>query len=412
MAGHAGGRRYGRRAVLALGLGAGGLLAGSCAAPPAPADTASRDVRRLLDRRAAALAGRDRAAFLGVLEPGATGLRHRQEQEFDHLAGMAQASWEYRLTGLDRTGEGLATAQVELRYRISGYDTVPAVTARLVDLVRRAGRWYVAGDRPRQTGAQEIWQQGPVTSVRGKRAVVLGAGQDRERLRAIADTADRAVAAVARAWPGERDLKEVLLVPPTLDAMGALLGAPAAGYRGIAAVTTGAGGGGRRTSADRVIVNPEAYDVLGAAGQQVVLTHESTHVATRTATTASTPMWLSEGFADWVAYRESDRTPAQVAPELQRIVARDGPPAALPGDGDFGFTGGAERLAGAYEGGWLACRMIAERSGERTLLAFYRSVGGHPQREGAVENALNSELGTTPEAFTAQWRTYLRDELG
>ncbi|MEU8890929.1 hypothetical protein [Streptomyces sp. NPDC048442] len=412
MAGHTGGRRYGRRALLALGLGAGGLLAGSCAAPPAPADTASRDVRRLLERRAAALLGRDRAAFLGVLEPGAAGLRDRQRQEFDHLAGVPLASWEYGLTGLDRTGAGLATAQVELRHRIAGYDTVPAVTARLVDLVRRAGQWYVAGDRPRQVGAQEIWQQGPVTAVRGKRAVVLGAGQDRERLRSIADTADRAAAAVARAWAGERDLKEVLLVPPTLEGMGALLGAPAAGYRGIAAVTTGASGGGRRTSADRVIVNPEAYGVLGAAGQEVVLTHETTHVATRTATTGSTPMWLSEGFADWVAYRESDRTPAQVAPELRRTVLRDGPPAALPGDGDFGFSGDAERLAGAYEGGWLACRMIAERSGEHKLLAFYRAVGGHPQRDGAVENALNSELGTGPEAFTAQWRTYLRAELG
>ncbi|MFJ6698719.1 hypothetical protein ACIQM4_21945 [Streptomyces sp. NPDC091272] len=412
MAGHTGGRRYGRRAVLGLALGAGALPAGSCAAPPAPADTASPEVRRLLERRAAALLGRDRAAFLGVLEPGADGLRDRQEQEFGHLAGVPLASWEYRLTGLDRTGEGLATAQVELRYRIDGYDTLPAVSARLVDLVRRGGRWFVAGERPRQAGEQEIWQQGPVTVVRGSRAVVLGAGQGREQLRGIADVADRAVSAVAAAWTGARDLKEVLLVPPTLDGMGALLGAPAAGYRGIAAVTTGASGGGRRTSADRVIVNPEAYGVLGAAGQEVVLTHETTHVATRTQTTASTPMWLSEGFADWVAYRGGARTAAQIAPELRRTVSRNGPPAALPPDADFGFSQDAQRLAEAYEGGWLACRMIAEESGEAKLLAFYRAVGAHPQREGAVENALNGELGTGPEAFTARWRDYLRAQLG
>jgi hypothetical protein len=402
--------------VLGLGLGAGlglgGALTASCAAPAEPSDTAARDVRRLLERRSAALVGRDRDGYLGVLEPDADGLRAAQGQEYDNLAGVPLASWEYRLTGLDRTGGGAATARVENRYRIDGYDTVPAVTARRIDLRRHGGQWYVAGDRPERSGAQEIWQQGPVTAVRGRRAIVLGAGQDGKRLRSVAENADRAVAAVGRAWKRERDLRAVLLVPPSLDDMGALLGAPAAGYRGIAAVTTGVSGGGRRTSADRVIVNPEAYDVLGPTGRQVVLTHEATHVATRTDTTAATPLWLSEGFADWVAYRESDRTPAQVAPELRRTVRRDGPPAALPADGDFGFAGDAARLAGAYEGGWLACRMIEERFGERKLLALYVSVGGHPGRDGAVESALNAELGLTLDGFTARWRAYVRDELG
>ncbi|MFD3517313.1 hypothetical protein [Streptomyces sp. NPDC058657] len=413
MEGHGGGARYGRRAVLALGLGLGlGALPGlSCTVPPEPSDTAARDVRRLLEQRAAALLNRDREAFLAVLEPGAQGLRASQEQEFGNLTGLPLESWEYRLTGLDRTGESAATARVELALRARGYDTVPAVTSRRIDLLRSRGRWYVAGDRPARTGAQEIWQQGPVTAVRGPRALVLGAGQGRERLRGIADVASSAVAAATRAWPGEPGLRVVVLVPPSLSGMGALLGEPAAGYRGIAAVTTGASRAGRRTSADRVIVNPEAYDVLGAVGQQVVLTHETAHVATRTATGAATPMWLSEGFADWVAYRESDRTPVQIAPELRATVTKEGVPAALPDDGDFRFTGDADRLAGAYEGGWLACRMIVERWDEPALLAFYRAVGAHPQREGAVENALSGALGTTPAEFTAQWRGYVREVL-
>ncbi|MFI5802864.1 hypothetical protein [Streptomyces sp. NPDC051561] len=406
--------RYGRRAVLALGLGLGlggpGLAA--CSVPSEPSDTAARDVRELLARRSWALLRRDEDGFLGVLEPGVRGLRDAQQQEFGNLADVPLKSWEYRLTGLDRTGDRAATARVELALRIDGYDAVPAVTSRRIDLLRRNGRWYVAGDRPARSGAQEIWQQGPVTAVKGERAMVLGAGQPRARLTEIARAADGAVAAVGRAWTRERGLRVVLLVPPSLRGMGALLGEPAAGYRGIAAVTTGSAAGGRRTSADRVIVNPEAYDVLGASGREVVLTHESTHVATRTDTSAATPMWLSEGFADWVAYRESARTPAEIAPELRRTVRREGPPAVLPDDGSFRFSGDADRLAGAYEGGWLACRMIVERWDEGTLLTFYRSVGEHPQREGAVENALNRELGTTPEEFTARWRRYLRDELG
>ncbi|GAA3489901.1 hypothetical protein [Streptomyces cremeus] len=407
MAAHGGGTRHGRRAVLALG----GLLAASCALPAAPADTAARDVRRLLDRRAAALLARDRAAFLAVLAPEAPGLRSAQGEEFDHLAGVPLTEWHYRLTGLDRTGDGTVTARVELRHRVAGYDATPAVSARRVDLRRRDGQWHVTGDRPAHGGTRELWQQGPVAVARGRRCVVLGTGHGAERLRRIAETADAAVDAVARAWTRESDLRTVLLVPSSLSAMGALLGEPAAGYRGIAAVTTGASEGGRRTSADRVIVNPEAYEVLGAVGRQVVLTHETTHVATRTATTAATPMWLSEGFADWVAYRDSDRTPAQIAPELRRTVRREGLPDALPADGDFRFAGDADRLAGAYEGGWLACRMIVERTDEATLLALYESVGAHPRREGAVTAALRRHLDTTPEEFTARWRAYVRDAL-
>lgn len=161
-----------------------------------------------------------------------------------------------------------------------------------------------------------------------------------------------------------------------------------------------------------MIVNPDAYGVLGAFGRQLVLTHETVHVATRAATTPSTPVWLSEGFADWVAYRDAGRTAAQAAPELRRAVLAGELPARLPDDPDFAFGGDAEALARAYEGGWLACALIADRWGEGELRDFYRAVGAHPGREGAVEQALQEVLGTTPEEFTADWRAYLKERLG
>ncbi|CAM5703836.1 Lipoprotein OS=Streptomyces griseomycini OX=66895 GN=FHS37_000380 PE=4 SV=1 [Streptomyces griseomycini] len=87
-------------------------------------------------------------------------------------------------------------------------------------------------------------------------------------------------------------------------------------------------------------------------------------------------------------------------------------PAALPDDADFGFSGDADRLARAYESGWTACRLIADRWGEERLGAFYRAVGAHRQREGAVEDAMARVLDTTPEEFTARWRDHVRDRLG
>ncbi|MBB5118586.1 hypothetical protein FHS36_002018 [Streptomyces eurocidicus] len=427
-------RRACRRvaAWLAAGLfalqslcGCGTLVPGS---GPAVPDGDRKAVTALLDRWSSALRDRDERAFLAAVDPAATGYRAEQRRVFANLAAVPLASWEYRLV---RTG-GFAPAQgdgrrlaaeTELRYRLAGYDTAPVTTKARLTVVERAGRWYVtAEDAP--SGGRQLWQQGPVTAVRGERSLVLGVGQNRARLEALAATADRAVPAVAAAWrdggpgtgggagPGAWPGRVVVQMPASVERMAALLDSPVSNYRGIAAVTTGEVGGSGEAPADRIIVNPEAYGALGSFGRQVVLTHETAHVATRALTSAATPLWLSEGFADWTAYRGTDRTARQAAPELARAVAADRAPRGLPTDADFGFAGESGRLARAYEEGWLACRMIAERWGEEKLVAFYRGVGGHERRSGSVGTELRRVLGVSQVEFTAEWRAYVERELG
>ncbi|WP_399924367.1 hypothetical protein [Streptomyces kanamyceticus] len=379
-----------------------------CGADPVP-DTAAGDVRRLLDRRAHAVLAGDEKAYERTERParGAAG----SPDLFANVRAIPLDTWEYRLSRLERSGSR-ATASAELRYRVEGHDRAPLTAERTLFLERHDGQWYVTSERPARKAGEQLWDQGRVRVVRGADSLVLGVGRSAGELRAYRRLADRAVPAVSDAWPGKWPRKVVVLVPRSLKGMAGLLGAPASGYRGIAAVTTGEVGGSGRAPADRIIVNPEAYGVLGDRGKQVVLTHETTHVATRTSTSPATPLWLSEGFADWVGYRGTGRTAAQAAPELRRAV-RDGElPGELPGDDEFGFGEDAGRLARAYEGAWLACRMIEDRWGERKLTDFYRAVGGHGKRAGAVEDALRDVLRTTPEEFTARWRTYLRSELG
>ncbi|WUR86580.1 hypothetical protein OG967_33365 [Streptomyces phaeochromogenes] len=376
-------------------------------------DSASGDVQRVLDTRAAAVRDGNEREFVATQAPAtlAAGERAAARTEFRNLRGVPLADWTYRVTGLHRSGDR-ATADAELRYRIEGYDRAPIVTARTLSLARADGRWYVTADRPAKDSSQQLWEQGAVQAVRGEHSLVLGVGRPRDALRHYAELADRAVPAVREAWGEEWSRRVVVLVPKSLDGMAGLLGAPASGYRGIAAVTTGEAGGSAKAPADRIIVNPDAYGVLGAFGRQVVLTHETTHVATRASTSAATPLWLSEGYADWVGYRGTGRTAPQAAPELARAVAEGRVPDALPGDEDFGFGGDAGSLARAYEGGWLACRMIAERWGEVRLGEFYRAVGEREKRAGAVEAGMREVLGTSLEEFTEQWRAYVRDRLG
>ncbi|MFF5962521.1 hypothetical protein ACFY64_02005 [Streptomyces collinus] len=366
------------------------------------ADRATADVQRLLDRRAAAVLDRDERAYE----------RTGAGTDFARLRAVPVAAWSYRVTGLRRTGD-TATADAELRYRVAGYDRAPVTAGRTLRLSRGAdGKWSVDTDRPARKSAQQLWDQGAVHLVRGRYSLVLGVGQSGRALRDFADLADRAVPAVSDAWGTQWSRRVVVLVPRSLEGMAGLLGSPASSYRGIAAVTTGETGARDRAPADRIIVNPDAFALLGGLGEQVVVTHETTHVATRARTTAATPLWLSEGYADWVGYRATGRTPAEAAPELSRAVGAGRVPTALPDDEDFGFTGDASRLARSYESGWTACRLIADHWGETRLRDFYRAVGEHRKRPGAVEDAMRKVLGTTPEAFTEQWRAYLREQLG
>jgi hypothetical protein len=367
----------------------------------------------MLDRRAEAVLERDETAFRAT-EASADALRPELAggaAEFANLRELPLAGWSYDLTGFDRSGDR-ATAQAALRYRIRGYDRAPVTAVRTLSLVRDDGAWYVASDDPSEKGTEQLWEQGAIQVVHGERSLVLGVGRPEGSLREYARLADRSVPAVTEAWGEDWARRVVVLVPHSLEEMAGLLGAPSDGYQGIAAVTTGEAGGSAKAPADRIIVNPDAYAVLGGFGKQVVLTHETTHVATRAHTNAATPLWLSEGYADWVGYRATGRSASEVAPELRRAVAEGRAPAELPEDADFGFSGDSGGLAQAYEGGWLACRLIADRWGEVRLNEFYRAVGEHGKRAGAVETALREVLGTTPGRFTEQWRAYVRTQLG
>ncbi|MDX6354906.1 MAG: hypothetical protein QOF98_1809 [Streptomyces sp.] len=403
-------------AALAGGCTSGG---GSSPAPTASASasaTVDAAVSQLLDQHATAVLRHDRAAFLAGIDPAAQAFRTRQTAVFANLAQVPLAAWSYTLVRTDAfalapaaDGTRRVAAEVRLGYRLTGYDTEPVESTAYLTLSQRDGHWYLAGDddgaASGRRSAVQLWDQGPVRVVRGAHSLVLGLG-DTATLRGYADNADAAVPAVTHAWGSDWPGKVVVEVPATLDQMAALIGATADGYRDIAAVTTGELGANAAAPADRVIVNPEAFAELSAFGRQAVLTHETTHVATRLITTAHTPLWLSEGVADWVAYREAGRTAPELAPELATDVRAGRVPTVLPGDDAFRSTAAA--LPQAYEEGWLACRLIADQWSPDTLTAFYRAVA----QGGTMDARLRAALGLSLSQFTARWRSYVTQELG
>jgi hypothetical protein len=159
------------------------------------------------------------------------------------------------------------------------------------------------------------------------------------------------------------------------------------------------------------VTDPVTWPTLSPLGRQIVITHELTHVATRSDTSARTPTWLSEGFAEWVGFRDSGIPSSIGAAALGTDVAAHGLPPRIPPDG--AFTGGAQRLALAYDQAWLACEAIAGRYGVARLVAFYRAVGtstaGSRQ---AVDAAAHRVLHTTPAGLTRLWHQRIRATFG
>ena len=234
---------------------------------------------------------------------------------------------------------------------------------------------------------------GQVRVARGARSLVLSAGPAAPDPALIAAAADAAVQAVTDVWGSDWDrFGSYVLVGGPRD-LAAVLGRPPEQVRGLVAVAV----------QGRVVVDGSALAALPASGRSVVLAHETTHLATGAAGQDGVPMWLEEGFADYVGLRRSSVAVRTAAAPLLDRVRRDGLPDVLPSDADF--AAGRADLGASYAGAWLACRYLAERYGEAELVALYRATaagGGSPEHN--LEAALTAGPGTTTAAVTEGWR--------
>ena len=188
-------------------------------------------------------------------------------------------------------------------------------------------------------------------------------------------------------WRRPWSRQPVIVSPKSQSDMATLIGNDGKGLSQIAAVTTGSFESGL-SKGDRVVVNPAAWRTLGSLGKRVVLAHEMTHLATRAITVDDVPIWLSEGFADYVAYRAVEVPTNVVAGDVFEDVRDGKAPEKLPEDAEFDAAKGD--IASAYEGSWLACRMIAERYGQKTADRPLRVLCGQQVRAAVWTDRVDS----------------------
>jgi hypothetical protein len=341
------------------------------------------------DPEAARVLGADPAAgdLLAAVATNAGSLRVRDlALRYVDAAGPVQAdgSWpatvdaSWRFAGFDRAP---ALAEVEMGFRVEGDEV------RLVSIGGAEGR-------------APVWLSGPVAVRRTSETLVLAAtAADADR---YARLATRAVPVVRRVVADWRP-RLVLEVPASAEGLDRALGAEPGTYAGIAAVTSSVDGSLAPDSPVHVMVNPAELGRLRPTGAQVVISHEATHVATDAPRTSDVPLWLLEGFADYVALRDVALPVTRTAAQILAQVRRDGPPDALPGTTEFDVR--ATHLGAVYESAWLACEVVADRAGEAALVRTYDDVAaGVP-----LERALRSRTGLTEAELVSAWRDRLSD---
>ena len=411
------------------GRSAGGPAGATQAGPSAgsgPGAPTTAAAQRILDRHGAAVLARDRTAFLADLDSAraAAGYRAAQAATFDNVAGVPLAAWSYQLTAPVTGGSVLADAarrygapvlisRVAFRYQLRDADRAPTAHDVWLTFVRRSGRVLIASDAD-LAGEGGVswhgpWDFGPVVARRGVASLVLAHPADDAQLPALAEVADRAVAAVTGVWGSGWSRRVVVIIAGSQDEMRAIVGASEGSDTAAATVADDADPG----TGLRVVLNPVQVARLSATGLRLVMRHEVTHVATWALTRPSQtmPTWLIEGLADYVANLGSGQPVTVVAGELRAEVAAGKVAAALPANDEF--TPGGSRLPQVYEEAWLACRLIAARAGQDALVRLYRKLAtSAASPQDALDAALRATLGQSTAQFTARWRHYVRAELG
>ncbi|MFD4470376.1 peptidase MA family metallohydrolase [Rhodococcus sp. NPDC058505] len=383
-------------------------------------------VRDLLDRWSAAVRAGDEPALAALFDPGAMPEFLPSEVRRMHaLAAVPLADFGYEIgrgpetpVPTDLAEQLQATdvwaPQVYLRYAIAGADLGPTRKPVALVVARRGEQWKLVSDRPLPEYDRRTWRGpwdfGPVTvrtvQTDGGTSVVIGHPWQDERVDAVAADLVAAVPAVTEMWGPNWSRRAVVLVTAEQDEFAAQVGTEHSGAD-IAAVATSdavAPDSGAVTG-QRVVFSPTAGNRLTEGARRSVLRHELTHIATRAETLDGSPMWMLEGFADYVGHRGSGVDVHAVAPTVSAAVAMHGPPDRLPADADF--AAGGERATVAYESAWTVAAFIADQFGEDRLRSLYRELAAGPVEAPVADERIERTLGIDSRELVGQWGSWL-----
>jgi hypothetical protein len=362
----------------------------------------------VLRRQAGALAAESRASYLKTWDLSSRDSRQRASSIYANLESLRTVIGGLHLAGGPTTSAApqpllarptLWDSDVAVRWRLRGSTAREAHAVLAVTFVRRGHAVYVADMATAAGHRRPVWLVRHLEVRRTSRTLAAATSPDQvDRLHRLLAVATTDINRVLPRWHGDL----VAYEPGSAAAFDELLAATPGTYDGIAAVTATVDGSTGPRAPVAIFVNPASFDPLSQIGAHVVITHEATHAATGAAV-VGLPLWVAEGFADYVALGSVD-VPLTVSARAAILdVRRHGVPRALPSDSAFATTG--PDLEVVYEQAWLAARLIARTFGEARLVDFYTRIVA---TSGHVAMAVRTQLGTSLAQLTDRWRRSLR----
>ncbi|WP_280759424.1 peptidase MA family metallohydrolase [Prescottella agglutinans] len=308
---------------------------------------------------------------------------------------------------------------VYLRYAIAGADAQPTRKPVALLLAHRGDEWKLVSDSGVPGSGRETWRGpwdfGPIITrvvpgEEGRSSIVLGHPGQSAMVDRLAGELGDAVAHVTDAWGQDWSRRAVVLVAGSQEEFASLVGTAHSGAD-IAAVSVSDAVDlrSRTASGQRIVFSPGAADRLTDLTRVSVLRHELTHIAARTVTQDGSPLWILEGYADYVGYRGIEATFGALAPTLAASVAAHGPPTALPTDADFGAGGDTARRA--YESSWSLAAFVASEYGEERLDSLYRALAQGRASADQLDERIRGALGVGADALVQGWGTWVEKQL-
>ncbi|MGC0415080.1 hypothetical protein [Embleya sp. AB8] len=405
------------------------------ATPMAPAHgptIATADIQTLADRRARALIGRDEPAFTVDLDPDVPELLPGQLRLFRNLGRITFDQLGYRVetvqtmpTADDRT---VAYVDVSFDHRVSGADTAtvgegyrwtvvragPGAPLRItaVDGTPYDGAGYAyARDYPAP------WDHADLTVVRRDHVVVLADPATAPGADRLADDAEQAARADLDTWAdgGPPGTAPGFVIVPVADrdTFYRLYGGRTGDHgeeSGLtyALRTVGAGGKGR-FGGSRIVLDTTSGWFTSPNPRRLgeLLRHEMAHALVtplrNEVPNQDQPVWVVEGFADWLALRGRTLLGTDELYEARTYLAANRFTGKLPTDNEL-YQADTVGNAAAYELAHLAIRRIEELGGTAAVYDFVTAVYADPA-PAAVDTALGRATGLPRARFEADWAT-------
>ncbi len=362
----------------------------------------------------------DRGGFMETIADLDEDFVARQARLFSRLIDLPLDSYRLRVawerygdlarpSDKRRYGTETHIPVTEERYRLRGLDDEPAVEDLYYTYVRSDGEWVIAEDTDLDQlalySARHLWDSGSIEMLKSDHFVLFSHPCRAGRFCATRETLDVAESALTRVRRYWRSIPErvAVIVPASSAELERMIQATFDLEDFVAfAYSTVDLSGGIDYTGHRIMLNPAAFTGRGAASTGVILAHELLHVATRAAAGPFVPIFLDEGFADYVGY---DADPA-VLGFLNSELASGRLKGSLPQDFEFTIGTGSEILL-QYQKSHSAVRFFIERWGLAKLRLLYRRLGRVAVAPGTVrfhiDRALRETVGVGFAAFERRW---------